>query len=120
MPLQNSMPQHGSSSLSSRCLAPLQLSALACPQLAHACLQDEEDLYLCELAGVEDLSQAVKLQAVINTSTSTVSHLGAKLPSLQVSCMLYTQPQHVCSTSQTVKSPTEQIGWVPTAWPAGR
>lgn len=47
-------------------------------------LQDEEDAYLRELAGVDDLTQAVSLQAVINTATSTVSHLGAKLPSLQV------------------------------------
>jgi hypothetical protein len=45
--------------------------------------KDEEDALLKELAGgIEDLTQATALQAVINTSTSVVSHLASKLPSL--------------------------------------
>jgi len=42
----------------------------------------DEDAYLKELAGVDDLACASSLQVVVNTSTSTVSHLGSKLPNL--------------------------------------
>ncbi|KAL6760989.1 hypothetical protein V8C86DRAFT_991250 [Haematococcus lacustris] len=53
---------------------------LAWEQLALE--HDEEDVFLRELAGVDRLEEATSLQAVIDTSVSTVSHLGSKLPSL--------------------------------------
>ena len=44
--------------------------------------QLDEDVYLQDLAGVENLSDACTLRVVVNTSTATVSHLGSKLPQL--------------------------------------
>jgi Leucine-rich repeat (LRR) protein len=45
--------------------------------------QVEEQAYLLELAGVDDLAQAETLQMIVNTTTSTLSHLGVLLPRLQ-------------------------------------
>lgn len=44
--------------------------------------QAEERQYLLELAGVDDLSQADSLQIVVNTTSSTVSHLSSLMPRL--------------------------------------
>lgn len=43
---------------------------------------EEEDVFLKGLAGVEPLEDATSLQLVVNTCSSSIHHLGAKLPRL--------------------------------------
>lgn len=44
---------------------------------------DEEDTYLRDLAGVDRLDDVSSLRLSVNTTATTISHLGAKLPRLQ-------------------------------------
>lgn len=42
----------------------------------------DEDAYLRDLTGTEDLLTASTLRITVNTHTATISHLGRKLPNL--------------------------------------
>ena len=73
--LENPMPAGGGRSSAA--------AAAESTQWEHMALtRQDEDAYLRDLAGVEELETATSLRIVVNTHSTSVSHLGAKLPRL--------------------------------------
>eukprot|EP00798_Chlamydomonas_sp_ICE-L_P010183 gene10183-8090_t len=44
---------------------------------------EDEEAYLRDITGMDNLEEATSLRIIVNTSVSTISHLGSKLPNLE-------------------------------------